>query len=207
MPSEIILLTGDVEGPHLAAALSALNPGLPVNHVDGAEPLRKALDIAGGPAANAGRRLIAFCTGVVVPADVLTALPGPAYNFHPGPPTYPGSWAAGFALYEGASRFGATLHEMTERVDEGAIIDVDWFELPDGVNLRYDELEVMAYQRCVGLFQKYAPHLAADDAPLAASAQTWSGVKRTKAEAKAMREPPRDASEDEIKRRFRAFGM
>jgi len=175
--------------------------------VDGADSLRDALDLKGGSAANPGRRLVAFCTGVVVPPEVLAALPGPAYNFHPGPPTYPGSWAAGFALYDGARRFGATLHVMEDRVDEGAIVDVAWFDLPEGVNLRYDELEVMAYQRCVALFQKYAPHLAAEDAPLRAVAdERWSGVKRTKAEATAMREPPRDATEDEIRRRFRAFG-
>tara|TARA_R110002124_G_scaffold38253_4_gene121499 strand:- start:62393 stop:63016 length:624 start_codon:yes stop_codon:yes gene_type:complete len=206
MPTEIILLTGDVEGPHLAAVLMAYNPTVHVNHVDGADSLRAALDLAGGAAANAGCRLIAFCTGVVVPPDVLAALPGPAYNFHPGPPTYPGSRAAGFALYEGATRFGATLHVMERRVDEGAIIDVDWFDLPADVKLRHDELEVMAYQRCIGLFQKYAAHLAADDAPLPHSAETWSGIKRTKADAAALREPPRDASEQEIRRRFRAFG-
>ncbi|MEQ8505046.1 MAG: formyltransferase family protein [Rhodospirillales bacterium] len=206
MPTEIILLTGDIEGPHLAAALSAQNTGLHVNHVDGADTLRDALDMTGGPAANEGRRLIAFCTGVVVPAEVLAALPGPAYNFHPGPPTYPGSWAAGFALYDGASRFGATLHVMEPRVDEGAIIDVDWFDLPAEVRMRYDELEVMAYQRCIGLFQRHVRHLAVDDAPLPAIEERWSGIKRTKAEVTAMREPPRDASEDEIRRRFRAFG-
>lgn len=184
----------------------AHNPTVHVNHVDGADSLRAALDLGGGAAANVGCRLIAFCTGVVVPPDVLAALPGPAYNFHPGPPTYPGSRAAGFALYEGATRFGATLHVMERRVDEGAIIDVDWFDLPADVKLRHDELEVMAYQRCIGLFQKYAAHLAADDAPLLHSAETWSGIKRTKADAAALREPPRDASEQEIRRRFRAFG-
>ena len=206
MPQEIILLTGDIEGPHLAAELSAHNPLLHVNHVDGADTLRDALDMTGGSGANAGRRLVAFCTGVVVPADALAALPGPAYNFHPGPPTYPGSWAAGFALYDGTTRFGATLHVMEEKVDEGAIVEVDWFDFPADARLRYDELEVMAYQRCVGLFRKYASHLASDDAPLPLSGERWSGVKRTKAEATVMREPPRDATEDEIRRRFRAFG-
>lgn len=206
MPSEIILLTGDVEGPHLAGALTACNPALHVNHVDSAAALRDALELTDGPGANEGRRLVAFCTGVVVPPEVLRALPGPAYNFHPGPPTYPGSWAAGFALYDGASRFGATLHVMEERVDEGAIIAVDWFDMPAGAKLRFDELEVLAYQRCIALFQDYGAHLATNDAPLAASDERWSGVKHTKAEAAAMREPPRDASEEEIRRRFRAFG-
>jgi len=203
MPREILLLTGDIEGPHLAQILGAHNPALSIVHVGTAVELSEA---AADPGGAEGRRLVAFCTGVVVPEAVLCALPGPAYNFHPGPPTFPGSWAAGFALYEGARRFGATLHVMEKRVDEGAIIAVDWFDVPANPRLRYDELEILAYQGALRLFHAFAPRLAAEDAPLPPCGETWSGVKHTKAEVVAMREPPRDASEDEIRRRFRAFG-
>ena len=203
MPREILLLTGSIEGPHLAQILGQHNPALRVSHVETAEELA---DVAAEGLGDDGRRLVAFCTGVVVPEAVLGSLPGPAYNFHPGPPTFPGSWAAGFALYAGAKRFGATLHVMEKRVDEGAIIAVDWFDVPPNPKLRYDELEILAYQGALRLFHAYAAHLAADDAPLAPCGETWSGTKHTKAEAMAMREPPRDAGEDEIRRRFRAFG-
>ena len=202
MPEEILLLTGEVEGPHLAAILNHHNPGLPIVHAATAEDLQAALGAGNGIPA---RRLVAFCTGVVVPGALLEALPGPAYNFHPGPPTYPGSCASSFAVYEAATRFGATLHVMEQRVDEGAIIAVDWFDLPAG-GIRYDEVEVLAFQACLRLFEHYAGHLAKDDAPLPASSETWSGRKRTKAEAAVLREPPPDASEEEIRRRFRAFG-
>jgi methionyl-tRNA formyltransferase len=53
-------------------------------------------------------RLVAFTTTTVVPADVLYAIGYGAYNFHPGPSTYPGWAPAHFAIYEEASHFGAT---------------------------------------------------------------------------------------------------
>lgn len=203
MPREILLLTGAIEGPHLAQILGEHNAALRVSHVETAEEL---IEVAAEGLGDPGRRLIAFCTGVVVPETVLRSLPGPSYNFHPGPPTFPGSWAAGFALYAGAKRFGATLHVMERRVDEGDIIAVDWFDVPPNPKLRYDELEVLAYQGALRLFHGFARHLAAEDAPLTPCGEAWSGTKHTKAEVAAMREPPRDASEDEIRRRFRAFG-
>lgn len=204
MPEEIILLTGAIEGPHLAAILNRYNSTLRVLHTETADDLAAVVSSGAGQVPK--RRLVAFCTGVVVPAVVLEALPGPAYNFHPGPPTFPGSWASGFAIYNEAERFGATLHVMDKRVDEGAIIDVDWFDMPENPKLRFDELEILAYQAALRLFDRYASHLATDDQPLPASRETWSGNKHSKADVAAMKELPFDASEDEIRRRFRAFG-
>lgn len=200
MLREILLLTGAIEGPHLAAALAQHNLDLNVVHVETRDQLCAAVR------AGTGQRLVAFCTGVVVPAPVLAALGGPAYNLHPGPPTYPGSWAAGWALYDGAARFGATLHVMERRVDEGGIVAVEWFDMPPDPKLRYDELEILAYQAALRLFHQYAPALARQEAPLPVSAAHWSGVKRTKHDALLMKDAPRGASEAEIRRRFRAFG-
>ncbi|HIM24292.1 MAG TPA: hypothetical protein EYM29_01570, partial [Rhodospirillales bacterium] len=44
------------------------------------------------------RRLIAFSTSVIVPKAILDGLETPAYNFHPSPPTYPGSHATNFSF-------------------------------------------------------------------------------------------------------------
>ena len=57
-------------------------------------------------------RLIAFATPVIVPGRILASLGYGAYNFHPGPPQYPGWAPAHFALYEQANEFGATVHAM-----------------------------------------------------------------------------------------------
>src|SRR5688572_22055354 len=110
--SHIILMTGEAEAPILSQILRAYNPSLVVTTVTCTEHL--------GPACAApapGTRLLSFCSAVIVPGDLLAALPGPAYNFHPGPPERPGRYPSVFALYEGAQAFGVTVHEMIARVD------------------------------------------------------------------------------------------
>jgi methionyl-tRNA formyltransferase len=103
----IILLTGQVEQMPLGAVLRGHNPQLTVH------PALTLGDLAAFDTAMLSRsRLIAFATPVIVPAGILASLGHGAYNFHPGPPQYPGWAPAHFALYEQATEFGATVHAM-----------------------------------------------------------------------------------------------
>src|ERR1700722_7252469 len=88
-------------------------------------------------------RLIAFVTPEIVPVSVLTRLGYGAFNFHPGPPSYPGWAPAHFALYDRATEFGATAHVMVEQVDAGPIVDVALFPVPAGISVL--ALEGLAY--------------------------------------------------------------
>ena len=200
MPSEIILLTGDAEKPHLESILHRHNPGLKTVHACDRRELLDACPADG----NVNRRLIAFCTSVIVPAEVLDAVMAPAYNFHPGPPTYPGSHVASFAIYDGADMFGATAHEMAAKVDSGPIVGVEWFQVPNG--LRFTDLEIKAFDALVSLFIQLAPHLAANDAPIEHLDMGWAGKTSTNKDYERMRAIDGTMSEAEIKRRFRAFG-
>src|ERR1700743_1186237 len=118
----IVLLTGPVEQAVLASALRGHNPQLTIYPVTTPEHLA-ALDAT----ILRRARLIAFSSPVIVPPAVLSALGYGAYNFHPGPPDYPGWAPAHFALYEGASEFGATAHAMAARVDSGPIVEAVHF--------------------------------------------------------------------------------
>ena len=89
-------------------------------------------------------RLVAFTSGIIVPHSILAALGYGAYNFHPGPPNYPGWAPAHFALYDGARTFGATAHVMTRRVDSGPILGTESFIIPDNVSVREPRLSVLA---------------------------------------------------------------
>src|SRR5215470_6679976 len=118
MLKTIILLTGNLgQQRALSALLREHNPALSFR---GAVTRDELLAIAPDVLCNA--RLIAFTTGVVVPQTVFEALGHGAYNFHPGPPDYPGWAPAHFAMYDGAKTFGATAHVMERRVDSGAIV-------------------------------------------------------------------------------------
>src|SRR5262249_41689556 len=115
-PREVVLLSGKLEARPLAIFLLRHNPELIVTSVETRDELLAACRPPRQPC-----RLVAFCTATIVPGDLLRQLPAGAYNFHPGPPDYPGRHPASFAIYEGAARFGATAHEITGRVDNGPI--------------------------------------------------------------------------------------
>ncbi len=199
MPSRLILLTGEVEAPHLSEMLQKQSSRLVVDAVTNAEGLNAAT--AGG---LGGARLVSFLSDVIVPATVLIDLDGPAYNFHPGPPAYPGSFVAGFAIYDGAAEFGVTLHEMAPAVDSGAIVDVWRFPIPE--DAKFLDVERTSYATALQMFADYAPYLATDDTPLPHTEEIWSDRQCTKAEAERLKRIEADLSEEEIVRRYRAFG-
>ena len=197
--SRIILLTGPGEAPFLAQVLTAYNPALEIVVASDAVGLASACT-AGGP----GTRLLSFCSPVIVPAALLAALPGPSYNFHPGPPERPGRYPSVFALYENAGAFGVTAHEMMARVDSGPIVGAAWFAVKAGWGLA--ELEEQTLIQLFTLFKDLAPHLAVNPAPIAHQGIVWRGPKTSKADCDALCATHADMSEAEVDRRRRACG-
>jgi hypothetical protein len=208
MSPEIVLLTGEAEVPHLTAVLNAERPELLITPALSLAELEKICHTPNPTSNPSGRRLIAYCTSVIVPGPLLEALDGPAYNFHPGPPSYPGVYPANFAIYDGATQFGVTAHIMTEKVDEGAIVGVKSFEVAPNSN--FNDLEIKAYLALFDLFKKYCPQLVNIDAPLAELNIAWGTRKTSMKEYDSLRH--QDAalvallSEAEKELRQRAFG-
>ncbi len=197
--SHIILMTGEVEAPILTQILRAYNPALTVT------PVTCAADLAPACAApGLGTRLLSFCSSVIVPGDVLAALPGPAYNFHPGPPERPGRYPAVFALYDDANAFGVTVHEMLARVDSGPIVAAEWFEMQPAWDLGLLEEQTLIH--LITLFKRLAPHLANHATPLMRMPIPWRGRKTTKADADALGMITADMAPEEVARRRRACG-
>jgi len=195
----IILLAGAVEQSALGTLLREHNPQLTIYPVTTPEDLAD-LNVAVLPRA----RLIAFSSPVIVPAEILTALGHGAYNFHPGPPKYPGWAPAHFALYERATEFGATVHVMAERVDSGPIIDVAEFAIPADVSVM--GLEGLAYVHLARMFWQLARHLATDTVPLPELALQWGDKKNSRRAYRAICDIPLDITKEELDRRMRIFG-
>jgi methionyl-tRNA formyltransferase len=199
MMKTIILLTGNLgQQRALAALLSEHNPALAFR---GAVTHSELLAIA--PEVLRDARLIAFTTGVVVPAAVLDRLGHGAYNFHPGPPDYPGWAPAHFALYDRAKTFGATAHVMARRVDSGPIVGVEEFVIPDKVDVR--GLEQLAFVRLARLFWRMARAIACEAAPLPTLPIAWSGTRSTRRMYAEMCDIPADIDAAELARRILAF--
>lgn len=195
----ILLLTGPIEAAALAGVLAIRNPRIDVRHVASLDEL-DAIDAD----ELARARLIAFATDVIVPPRILDALGFGAYNFHPGPPSYPGWGPAHFAIYDRAATYGATAHVMAERVDAGPIVGVEMFCIPPGTDVA--RLEQLAFVALARLFWNLTQSLT-QDAPLATQPITWSGAKSTRRKHRALRDVPVTISKDDLDRRVAAFGQ
>ena len=195
----VILLTGPAERTALPAVLLEHNPRLNVLVAEcadelsalGAEMLRRA-------------RLVSFVTSVIVPPAVLAQLGYGAFNFHPGPPDYPGWAPAHFALYDSAKEFGATVHVMVEQVDAGPIVDVARFPIPADISVL--GLEGLAYAHLAFLFWRTAHWLASEAQPPPVLPLQWGNRKYYRGTYRAMCEIPLDITKSELDRRIKVFG-
>ncbi|WP_096702270.1 formyltransferase family protein [Magnetospirillum sp. 15-1] len=194
MLDTILLLAGDAERPVLAEALRRAGEGVRVVAAGSTRDLPADLRTA---------RLVAFVFPEIVPTGVLERLGYGAYNFHPGPPAYPGWVPAAFALYDGATEFGATLHEMTAKVDSGIICDVERFAVPSDCDLQ--GLETLAYGACLRLFERWAEALVSPLRPPHLPLR-WGTRKCTRKAFAEMGRIPEGVPEEEALRRVRAFG-
>lgn len=195
----IILLTGPVEEATLATVLRAHNRQLNIRGVKSLADL-EALK----PELLSRARLIGFVTPVIVPKRILQGLGYGAYNFHPGPPHYPGWVPSHFAIYDGATEFGATAHVMNERVDTGPIISVELFGIPPNTTVL--DLEQLALTSLARLFWNLANLLATHSEPLNPLEITWSGPKSTRRNYAALCEISAEISKNELERRLDVFG-
>ena len=195
----IILLSGAVELATLPLVLLGHHPKLSVIPVrTPAEPAALNSEVL------RRARLIAFATSVIVPADILTQLGYGAFNFHPGPPSYPGWAPAHFALYNRATEFGATAHAMVEQVDAGPIIGVAPFPIPAEITVL--ALEGLAYAHLAQLFWRMAQSLATDVAPPPILPLTWGRKKYSRRAYREICDIPLDIPKDELERRIKVFG-
>ncbi len=151
----------------LRSLLLGHNPGLTVMMVQTREDLT-----ALSPDQLRRARLIAFVTPEIVPADILAQLGYGAFNFHPGPPAYPGWAPSHFALYDQAAEFGATAHVMVEQVDAGPILEVSLFPIPPDISVL--GLEGLAYAHLALLFWRLSKSLATDPQPPPALPISWA---------------------------------
>lgn len=149
-------------------------------------------------------RLVSYLNNEIIPADIIRSFDLGAYNFHPGTPEYPGTAPDAWACYEEAESYGATLHEMSEKVDEGRIIEVSRVPIPPRSHrLVYTDVACkMAYS----LFCLVAQKLISADIIASNDDFTWSGKKRTIADYQSMVQLQPDITKEELFKRIFCFG-
>lgn len=149
--------------------------------------------------------LLSFGTGVIVPSAILD-FPGLlALNVHAASPAYPGRDPHHFAIYDGATEYGATMHYMTARVDAGPIVDVELFEVPPDATPA--TLLESANLAGLGLVKRLFDELKGGNTPTPSDSISWGGRKSTRRMFLEMCKVDSTMSVDEFNRRLRATGM
>lgn len=148
-----------------------------------------------------GRILLSFGTSIIVPEEVLGRFSA-AYNIHAASPDYPGRDPHHFAVYDGATRYGATCHIMTKRVDEGPIVDIEWFDILDPCSPA--ELLRFANEAGIRIIKRIGPRIAKGET-LLPSETKWGPRKTTRSDFLAMCHLKSEMSREEIDRRIKAF--
>jgi methionyl-tRNA formyltransferase len=149
-------------------------------------------------------RLVGFVTGVVVPAALLARLGFGAYNFHPGPPEYPGWDPIRFALYAGSLDFGVTAHGMAAEVDSGPIVGVRRCRAPERAT--YSDYQARMVEALMALLADLAPALAISAQGPPPLDVAWGARRFTRADAAALCRIAPDIAPAELDRRIAAFG-
>tara|TARA_B100000686_G_C16632441_1_gene885449 strand:- start:108 stop:770 length:663 start_codon:yes stop_codon:yes gene_type:complete len=149
--------------------------------------------------------LISYGTSVIVPKWIIEKPTLSSVNLHAASPKYPGRDPHHFAVYEGATTYGATLHYMAATVDSGPIIDVDLFGvLKDSkpVDLLYN-----ANESALKLLEKYIPQFLNGNIPEPNMQFKWEGKKRSRKDFLDLCEIRPGISEAEFQRRLQACQM
>lgn len=192
MTQKIILLTSST-GVALERIAGAFGPSVSITVVT---DMKSLLEVP----FDAETSLISFGTSVIVPADLLASLTKPAYNLHAASPEFPGRDPHHFAIYRGAQSYGATLHLMTARVDDGTIVAVDTFAVESDATP--DSLLVEANQAALRLLEQHGSRML-DREPMPELPDVhWGGTKTRRSDfIRLCRVTPLTSSEEFERRR------
>ena len=72
--------------------------------------------------------LISFLNSKYIDKNVRRKIKLGSFNFHPGPPEYPGFGCYNFALLDKINFYGSTLHMMDDKFNNGKIVNVKKFK-------------------------------------------------------------------------------
>ena len=125
------------------------------------------------------------------------------YNFHAAPlPEYKGVFGFNFAIYNGERQYGVTCHELTEKFDDGNIVEVMRFDI-DPENITVKELVSKSEKQLFILFKKIF-FLLASESVLESIPQT-NGTYYSRNQFEKIKRINETDSQIEIERKIRAF--
>jgi methionyl-tRNA formyltransferase len=155
-----------------------------------------------------GDYIFCFRSKIILSKSLIDKAKIVAVNFHPGPPSYPGSGCINYALYEDAESYGVTAHLLAEKVDSGSIIS--YKEFPIQPSDTVDSLLKRTHIELLQLFKEVTTEILKYNAEYIEKCLfnlrdlKWSGIKRKISELDKLSIIDIGCSEAEIKKIIRA---
>jgi len=149
-------------------------------------------------------RLISFGSRHYISPDILNRIGYGAYNLHPGPTNYPGWAPFYYAIYDQATRYGVTFHEMHDKIDAGDIVRVRDFDIAPHTNTQ-DLVNITEFHM-FELLKDVADALANQADYLPTTDLKWQRKPLKKKDFLDICHIPLDISEAELNLRLFAFG-
>ena len=132
-----------------------------------------------------------------------------AVNLHMAPlPEYRGSNQFSFAILEGKTEFGTTVHVMDSRIDNGDILFQKRFPIPD--NCWVDDLYKLTYNASMHLFRQTLAHVLTGNykrLPQQSLVPRYGTSLHMRSEMKALKEIDLKWPPEKIDRHIRATSM
>jgi methionyl-tRNA formyltransferase len=146
--------------------------------------------------------LFNFLCPVILPERLLQKVRGPAVNFHPAPPEWPGIGSPSLALYHGETTFGATAHLMVGKVDSGAILKVIRFPIADAETC--ETLFARSLAHALLLLYQVGSEIAVGNT-LSPNGETWKRPALTRRQFEDWMTLDVAADPEEVRRKVRAL--
>ncbi|WP_270549448.1 formyltransferase family protein [Eggerthella lenta] len=141
----------------------------------------------------------------IVKGEWLCSASTAAVNFHPAPlPDYRGAFLYNFAILNGEEEYGVTAHLMSERFDEGALIEVDRFPF-DCANRPLSELVSVSEGRLLELAKRTYLRFVSGEEVRAIPQDPASGAYYSRKLFEESKRVRLDEDPEAIERRIRAF--
>ncbi len=161
--TSLLLQCGDLllEAGHVIVALASTEPEARLwARERGIDAIERVAELKALLAGRSFDYLFSIVNAEILPVDVLALPERGAINYHDGPlPRYAGSHATTWAILAGEAQHGIVWHEMTPRVDAGAILQSRSFPIDADTSFT---LNVKCYHAAIASFVELVEELAND---------------------------------------------
>ena len=126
-----------------------------------------------------------------------------SFNFHPGPPEYPGFGCYNFALLDNVNFYGSTVHMINDKFDNGKIVNFNKFKI-SYEKLDLEKLISMTHRNIIKQAKDFINDILNKKLKIKSNFK-WKRKAYTKSEFEIVREIKLNDSKANVLKKIKAF--